>query len=66
MSIGTARNWTRLGLLYLQDGKWAGERILPSSFVDFVSTPAPAWDDGSYGGLFGLNPNGDWGLPTDT
>ena len=63
---GTARNWARLGLLYLQDGKWAGERILPEGFVDFVRSPAPAWADGTYGGLFWLNPDGSWGLPTDT
>ncbi len=51
---GTARNWARLGLLYLRDGVWDGERLLPEGFVDFVSSPAPAWPDGEYGGLFWL------------
>jgi len=61
----TARNWARLGLLYLQDGVWSGERILPKGFVDFVRTPAPAWKQPIYGGLFWLNATGQWNLPTD-
>jgi len=60
---GTARNWARLGLLYLQDGVWAGERLLPEGFVDFVSAPAPAWDEPVYGGLFWVNGTGEWNLP---
>jgi len=62
---GTARNWARLGLLYLNDGVWRGERILPEGFVDFVSTPAPAWDEPVYGGLFWINGTGEWQLPRD-
>ena len=62
---GTARNWARLGLLYLQDGVWEGERILPEGWTEFVSTPAPAWDETVYGGLFWLNRTGQWNLPPD-
>ncbi len=62
---GTARNWARLGMLHLQDGVWQGERILPEGWVDFVSTPAPAWDEPVYGGLFWINGNGEWNLPPD-
>ncbi len=54
-NYGTARHWARLGLLYLQRGMWNGERLLPEEFVDFVQTPAPAWDEPVYGGLFWLN-----------
>lgn len=62
---GTARNWARLGNLYLQDGVWMGERLLPEGFVDFVSTPAPAWDEPVYGGLFWINGDSAWSVPTD-
>jgi CubicO group peptidase (beta-lactamase class C family) len=56
--LASARDWARLGNLYLQDGVWNGERILPDEFVRFVSTLAPAWAaDGRpiYGGFFWIN-----------
>ncbi len=62
---GTARNWVRLGLLYLWDGVWQGERILPEGWVDFVSSPAPAWDQPVYGGLFWLGSRGNPSVPED-
>ena len=61
---GTARNWARLGLLYLQDGTWQGQRLLPEGWSTFVSTPAPAWKQG-YGGFFWLNRSGVYNLPRD-
>jgi CubicO group peptidase (beta-lactamase class C family) len=62
---GTPRNWARLGLLYLQEGVWQGERILPEGYTEFVSTPAPAWEKPEYGGLFRLNGTGIWNLPRE-
>ena len=62
---GTARNWARLGLLYLQDGLFAGQRLLPESWSRFVSTPALAWEQPVYGGQFWLNRTGEWALPND-
>ena len=62
---GTARNWARLGLLYLRDGVWNGQRILPEGFVTFVKTPAPAWRRPEYGGQFWINGLGQWNLPRD-
>ena len=60
---GTARNWARLGMLYLQDGVWEGERLLPEGYVDFVSTKAPGWAQPVYGGQFWINGDGAWNLP---
>ena len=62
---GTARNWARIGLLYLQDGVWQGERILPEGWTKFVSTLAPAWKRPVYGGFFWINGDGDWNLPQE-
>jgi CubicO group peptidase (beta-lactamase class C family) len=60
---GTARNWARIGMLYLQDGTWRGERILPEGWAKYVSTPAPAWKKPIYGGLFWVNGDGAWNVP---
>jgi CubicO group peptidase (beta-lactamase class C family) len=62
---GTGRNWARIGLLYLNDGVWNGERLLPEGFAKFVSTPAPAWADSSYGGMVWVNGRGTWPVPRD-
>jgi CubicO group peptidase (beta-lactamase class C family) len=64
--LACARDWARLGNLYLQDGVWNGQRILPRGFVEFVSTLAPAWvADGRpiYGGFFWINGDGAFPVP---
>jgi CubicO group peptidase (beta-lactamase class C family) len=62
---GTARNWARLGMLYLQDGVWNGQRLLPEGWARFISTPAPSWKRKEYGGQFWVNGEGQWDLPRD-
>jgi CubicO group peptidase (beta-lactamase class C family) len=64
-----ARDWARLGNLYLQDGVWNGERLLPEGYVAHVKTLAPAWvADGRPvygGGFFWVNGDGATPVPTD-
>lgn len=54
-AFGTARDWSRLGLLYLNDGYWLGERILPEGWVEFTTTPSRAAKKGEYGAQWWLN-----------
>lgn len=35
----SARDWARFGLLYLHDGVWAGERLLPQGWAAHAATP---------------------------
>lgn len=64
-NYGTARDWARLGQLYLQDGWWNGEPLLSSEWVQFVRTPAPAWKKQNYGAQFWLNTDNEFCLPDD-
>lgn len=54
-TFATSRDWARFGLLYLQDGIWQGERILPQGWVKYSVTPTPQAPRGEYGALFWLN-----------
>ena len=51
----SARDWARFGLLFLNDGVWNGERILPEGWVKYSSTPALAAPIGQYGAQWWLN-----------
>ncbi len=72
--FATARDWARFGLLFLKDGVWQGERILPEGWVEYSTTPTPKAPQGRYGAHWWLNAGepddpGDrpWpDLPTDT
>jgi CubicO group peptidase (beta-lactamase class C family) len=64
---GTARDWARLGQLYLNDGVWNGRHILPPGWTKLVSTPAPAWQSQSksYGATFWVNSKHNLPVPAD-
>jgi CubicO group peptidase (beta-lactamase class C family) len=67
--VGCGRDWARLGNIYLQDGVWNGERILPPDYAKFVSTPAPAWVTDKrpiYGAFFWINGVGQYPVPKDS
>lgn len=55
LMYASARDWARLGLLYLNDGVWEGERILPEGWVEYTTTPAPNAPMGRYGAHVWLN-----------
>jgi len=54
----TPRDWAKFGQLYLNDGLWEGERILPAGWVEYTYTPAKASENG-YGAFFWLNQDGE-------
>ncbi len=56
--FATARDFARFGLLYLNDGVWRGERILPEGWTTYARTPTPTAPESQYGA--------HWWLPSDT
>ncbi|MGH9766631.1 MAG: serine hydrolase domain-containing protein [Blastocatellia bacterium] len=66
--FASGRDWARLGNLYLQNGVWNGERILPEGYGKFVSTLAPAWEADKrpiYGAFFWINGDSAFPVPKD-
>ena len=62
----TARDLARLGLLYLNDGVWEGERVLPANWRDYVRRHGPAQPPSGYGyGASWWTFPKDGGLPQD-
>ena len=55
--FATARDWARLGTLYLRDGVWDGARVLPEGWVGFARTVAHVANNGVYGAHFWVNGN---------
>jgi len=65
-SYATARDWARFGLLYLNDGVWGDERLLPEGWVEYGVTPTPGAPEKKYGAHWRLNAGGQFeGVPLD-
>jgi CubicO group peptidase (beta-lactamase class C family) len=59
----TARDYAKFGYLYLRDGVWDGQRVLPEGWVDFGRTPGPATNTDTYGAHWWLTPAHGSGRP---
>ncbi|OQW64082.1 MAG: hypothetical protein A4S17_06715 [Proteobacteria bacterium HN_bin10] len=59
----TARDYARFGYLYLRDGVWNGQRVLPEGWVDFARTPGPDLNTDVYGAQWWLTPPSGTGKP---
>jgi CubicO group peptidase (beta-lactamase class C family) len=62
-----ARDLARFGLLYLQNGQWAGKQLISKEWIEFVRTPAPSTKDrgNMYGGQWWLVPDERADVPKD-
>ena len=59
----TGRDWAKFGQLYLQDGVWNDERLLPEGWVKYSSTETPH-SDGQYAAQFWID-HKDKAFPQD-
>lgn len=63
--FATLRDYAKLGVLYVQDGVWDGERLLPEGWVDYALTPTHAGS--GYAACFRSNIDRSFpDLPVDT
>jgi CubicO group peptidase (beta-lactamase class C family) len=54
--FASVRDYARFGLLYLRDGVWNGQRILPEGWVAYTTTPTKVTPERiGYGAQFWLN-----------
>ncbi len=54
------QDFARFGYLYLRDGVWDGQRILPEGWVDYARTPTYQDAVEAYGAHWWLVPNSSW------
>ncbi|MGK2923017.1 MAG: serine hydrolase domain-containing protein [Methyloceanibacter sp.] len=47
--FASARDWARLGLLFVQDGMWRGKRLLPPGWAAYSLRPTPQSPHDDYG-----------------
>lgn len=69
----SARDWARLGQLYLDDGRVGDHQVLPKGWADYSAAPTPGGEAVGYGAGFWTNRGpGEgarrriaWGMPAD-
>lgn len=54
--FATPRDFARFGFLYLRDGVWDGNRILPEGWVDYARSCTYQDDEQAYGAHWWLTP----------
>ncbi|MFP6805621.1 MAG: serine hydrolase [Pseudomonadales bacterium] len=57
--MATPQDFARFGLLYLRNGIWDGQKILPDGWVDYARTPTYKSDTECYGAQWWMNPAKD-------
>jgi len=63
--FATLRDYAKLGVLYLQDGTWDNQRLLPPGWVDYALAPSHVGTN--YAASFWTNSNATFpSLPADT
>ncbi|RIJ17544.1 class C beta-lactamase-related serine hydrolase [Henriciella mobilis] len=60
----SARDFAKFGYLYLRDGVWEGERLLPEGWVDFSRTDPDATDANVYGAGWWITTRGADPVPS--
>jgi len=55
----SAHDYAKFGYLYLRDGVWEGERLLPEGWVDFSRTRTSGTNINTYGAGFWVTTNGE-------
>ena len=56
----SARDWARLGLLFLRDGVWEGKRVVPEGWVEYSLEPTPGSQGGRHGAHIWLKLRSAW------
>lgn len=59
----TARDWARFGYLYLREGVWEEDHVLPEDWVSFARRVGPAGNADIYGAGWWLTPEEGAGVP---